>query len=69
MCHDGDTHIGLLELIGLLALVDELVEAHEATVRLLLEGADAERWGCHADYLRALQRHGRRALAETGAAA
>lgn len=48
------------------ALVYELLDAHEDTVRLAMAGglgvADAS-WSAHLDYLRALQRLGHEALA------
>jgi hypothetical protein len=50
----------------LLDLVDELVTAHEGTVRLVANGADGERWEAHVDYLRALQRLSYEALAVVG---
>jgi hypothetical protein len=53
----------------LLRLVDELVDAHEDTVRLVVEGADGLEWQTHADYLRALQRLGRSALADVAMSA
>lgn len=54
---------------ALSALVDELVDAHEDTVRIACESqatgspVDELRWQIHLDYLRALQRAGREALA------
>jgi hypothetical protein len=47
-------------------LVDELATAHEDTVRLLVDGADRERWEAHLAYLRALQRLSHEALAVVG---
>ena len=46
------------------ALVDELLDAHADTVELAVQLAgDDPRWGAHLDYLRALQRVGKAALA------
>ena len=47
------------------ALVYELLDAHADTVALAAELACDPRWGAHLDYLRALQRTGRAALART----
>jgi hypothetical protein len=44
-------------------LVDELVDAHQETVRMVVDGAGQERWHADVDYLRALQRLGHEALA------
>ena len=47
----------------LVALVYELLDAHDDTARLAREPAGEERWEAHLDYLRALQRAGRALLA------
>lgn len=44
-------------------LVYELLDAHEDTARLAVELAGDPAWAAHLDYLRALQRVGREALA------
>ena len=44
-------------------LVEELLDAHEDTVRLIVADAGDERWREHADLLRSLQRVGHEALA------
>jgi hypothetical protein len=44
-------------------LVDELTDAHEDTVRLTAMGRSELEWEVHVDYLRALQRMAREALA------
>jgi hypothetical protein len=49
----------------LVALVYELLDAHEDTTRISQEPTDAEGWAAHLDYLRQLQRVGREFLAET----
>lgn len=52
----------------LLELVYELLDAHADTVKLAGQLEPDEDWRAHLEYLRALQRHGRRMLAETTAA-
>jgi hypothetical protein len=47
----------------LCGLVEELLDAHEDTVRMAVDGAGGERWAAHVDYLRSLQRLGNEALA------
>jgi hypothetical protein len=42
----------------------ELLDAHADTAELAAELAEEPRWAAHLDYLRALQRKGRQALAE-----
>ncbi len=44
-------------------LVDELADAHEDTVRLATMGSSELEWDVHLDYLRAMQRLAREALA------
>jgi hypothetical protein len=44
-------------------LVDELADAHEETVRMVVDGAGRERWHAHVDYLQALGRLSHEALA------
>jgi hypothetical protein len=44
-------------------LISELLDAHLDTVALELEAESATAWDAHLDYLRALQRLGRAALA------
>jgi hypothetical protein len=44
-------------------VVYELLDAHDDTMRLAEGLEDDERWRAHLDYLRALQRVGREALA------
>jgi hypothetical protein len=50
-----------LEYLG--ALVYELLDAHQDTMRLAGALSEDERWGAHLDYLRDLQRVGRESLA------
>ena len=45
-------------------LMYELLDAHADTAELAAELAEEPRWAAHLDYLRALQRKGRQALAE-----
>jgi hypothetical protein len=45
------------------ALVYELLDAHADTADLAAELPDDTRWAAHLEYLRALQRTGREALA------
>jgi hypothetical protein len=52
----------------LTTLVYELLDAHDDTVRLAADLAEDPAWAAHADYLRGLQRVGRKALAEVAAA-
>ena len=47
----------------------ELLEAHNATVRLAADLAHDQRWQVHLDYLRDLQCAGRKVLAQFGAVA
>jgi hypothetical protein len=47
----------------LVALVDELIDAHDDTVRLSQEPVPDWRWEAHICYLRQLRRLGREALA------
>ena len=47
-----------------ISLVYELLDAHRDTADLAGGLGPDERWAAHLDYLRALQRMGRRALAE-----
>lgn len=53
----------------LIALVYELLDAHDDTAQLLGEGgaAGSPQWSAHLDYLRSLQRRGRELLAASGA--
>jgi hypothetical protein len=44
-------------------LIEELLDAHEDTVHMLLAGATLEHWRAHVDYLRSLQRVGHEVLA------
>ena len=46
------------------SLIYELLDAHRDTADLAGGLGPDERWNAHLDYLRALQRMGRRALAE-----
>jgi hypothetical protein len=48
-------------------LVDELLDAHEDTVRLATAPATAVEWQVHLDYLRALQRVAQESLARIAA--
>ena len=48
----------------LISLIYELLDAHRDTADLAGGLGPDERWTAHLDYLRALQRMGRRALAE-----
>jgi hypothetical protein len=50
------------------ALVYELLDAHADTAHLAAELTRDPRWGAHLDYLCALQRTGREALARIGTA-
>lgn len=50
-----------MEYLG--ALVYELLDAHQDTMRLAETAADDELWAAHLDYLRDLQRVGREGLA------
>jgi uncharacterized protein YciI len=52
---------------GLIALTDELLEAHLDTLELAQELSAQPDWEAHLDYLRALQRRGRELLAAAGA--
>jgi hypothetical protein len=55
-----------LPLVDVATLVYELLDAHDDTVRLASAPAGVEAepaWQAHLDYLRALQRVGREALA------
>jgi hypothetical protein len=49
------------------ALVYELLDAHDDTMQLASEMDFDQFWGAHLDYLRALQRKGREVLARTSA--
>ncbi|MFL5822668.1 MAG: hypothetical protein ACJ764_04425 [Solirubrobacteraceae bacterium] len=60
---------GLAPSEYLSALVYELLDAHEDTMRLADELCEEERWAAHVDYLRDLQRVGRERLARVGAVA
>jgi hypothetical protein len=51
------------------ALVYELLDAHEDTMRLADPLCDDQRWAAHLDYLRDLQRVGRERLARVGTVA
>jgi hypothetical protein len=45
------------------ALVYELLDAHDDTARMVAESASEQAWEAHLDYLRALQRRSRQLLA------
>lgn len=47
------------------ALVYELLDAHDDTVRIAADLTTEETWQAHLDYLRSLQRKGREVLAQT----
>jgi hypothetical protein len=49
----------------LAALVYELLDAHDDTVRLAADQIEDQRWAAHVDYLRQLQRVGRETLSRT----
>jgi hypothetical protein len=51
--------------VDLWVLVSELLDAHADTVTLSDSLSDDPRWAAHLDYLRALQRHGKRSLAHS----
>jgi hypothetical protein len=51
--------------VHLVDLVYELLDAHQDTMQLARDGADAFGWEAHIDYLRRLQRVGREALARS----
>jgi hypothetical protein len=53
----------------LVLVVDELIDAHDDTVRLSEELATDQRWEAHIRYLRELERVGREALAAATATA
>jgi hypothetical protein len=46
-----------------IALIYELLDAHDDTARLVREAADTPLWDVHLEYLRRLQRAGREVLA------
>jgi hypothetical protein len=48
------------------ALVYELLDAHQDTARIFDESASDQAWEAHLDYLRALQRRARQLLASSG---
>lgn len=48
------------------ALVYELLDAHQDTARIFDESASDQTWEAHLDYLRALQRRARQLLASSG---
>ncbi len=54
---------GALSTEYLTSLVYELLDAHGDTITLVGELARDQRWAAHVDYLQALQRVGREALA------
>jgi hypothetical protein len=56
---------GAMEYLG--ALIYELLDAHQDTMRLAGTLADDEGWAAHLDYLRDLQRVGREGLARLAA--
>jgi hypothetical protein len=58
---------GALSTEYLTSLVYELVDAHGDTVALASEFTSDARWAAHVDYLQALQRVGREALARVAA--
>ena len=63
---DADlSSLGATEYLG--ALVYELLDAHEDTMRLAGALCHEEHWAAHLDYLRDLQRVGRERLARVGA--
>jgi hypothetical protein len=49
--------------IDTIALIYELLDAHDDTARLVREAADTPLWDVHLEYLRRLQRAGREVLA------
>jgi hypothetical protein len=51
-----------------IALVYELLDAHIDTLDLCAQSADQLCWEAHLDYLRALQRTGKRTLAQVSVA-
>jgi hypothetical protein len=50
---------------GVASLISELLDAHLDTVALVRETEASTAWNAHLDYLRALQRIGRAALAHS----
>ncbi len=58
---------GALSTEYLTSLVYELLDAHGDTISLAGEFARDPRWAAHVDYLQALQRVGREALARIAA--
>ncbi len=63
---DADGRSGAAVTPEVAALVYELLDAHADTTELAGELAFDPRWAAHLDYLRALQRVGRSALAHDG---
>lgn len=49
----------------LVALVEELLDAHGDTVGVASTDSDEVTWAAHVDYLKALQRLGQQTLAQT----
>ena len=59
--------IGSLSTEYLTSLVYELLDAHGDTISLAGDISRDQRWAAHVDYLQALQRVGREALAHIAA--
>jgi hypothetical protein len=53
----------MTQALQLQRLVYELLDAHDDTARLVAEGAGAQCWESHLEYLRRLQRVSREVLA------
>jgi hypothetical protein len=76
VAHRSEQHWGSERAIGFgrtdqvrpafdaIALIYELLDAHDDTARLVREAADTPLWDVHLEYLRRLQRAGREVLAE-----